>query len=511
VVGSDDVFGSVELFNGSTQVYPMYFLNAGTYAEKVVNLNGAAAGNYTLASTGSGTLTIAPKILDWSVDSVTVPYGTYPTLGSATLFGTVSVDDVHGIVSLASTTPLSSKMDVGTYTEYASGLGGAKAGNYVIASIGSYGTLTITQPSGFSSVVSQTSSPQNTGQTLPLAPIGTLAAYQFDAGSLVAPNTLNQIATNFTTANSTPATAQTYYIQSGTGATVTADQIRSGSFPPGTYFLESGTGKKVTQADLASGSSAQSAPVNISSGAQFTPSSKPATNTAGDYVYGTYSVGAATYKLLSQVDTYGANQSGSMSSTQRENACLSTVLTMLIEEKTGQQFAISSFTDANGVIHNYQSYVSLHPKGGASLNTSSGNINTAALYSLSDFAAGNVQVPAIIGGSMYGEAHFMLAIGFDQSSKLITALDPLAGTAVKIGSDGKVQQMLDPETGNWAYFNSSTGALTPVNSQTESAITFAHDIGMVTSIKNPGSPTYIQLATGGFSALGYVNVGSPGS
>lgn len=54
---------------------------------------------------------------------------------------------------------------------------------------------------------------------------------------------------------STPATSQTFYIESGTGTKLTADQIRTGSFPPGTYFIESGTGKHVSQADLFSDSS----------------------------------------------------------------------------------------------------------------------------------------------------------------------------------------------------------------------------------------------------------------
>ncbi len=250
VVGSDDVSGSVEVFNGSTQVYPTYFLSAGIYTEKVVSLYGAAASNYTLAPNGSpsGTLTINPKPLNWSVSSVTSTYGTTPVLGTTMLFGIVSIDDVNGIVGVVGVPNLSATTPVGSYTEYVIGLGGSKAGNYVLVSNNnSYGTLTIQQPPGYSSFVAQTSSPQNTNQTLPLAPVGTLVAYQFDAGSLVTANTL-------ATANSPPAPAQTYYIQSGTGAMLTADQVRNGSFPPGTYFVESATGKTVTQAELVSGS-----------------------------------------------------------------------------------------------------------------------------------------------------------------------------------------------------------------------------------------------------------------
>ncbi len=43
---------------------------------------------------------------------------------------------------------------------------------------------------------------------------------------------------------------QAMYIESGTGTQLTADQIRSGTFPPGTFFIQSGTGQQVTQAQL---------------------------------------------------------------------------------------------------------------------------------------------------------------------------------------------------------------------------------------------------------------------
>ena len=40
------------------------------------------------------------------------------------------------------------------------------------------------------------------------------------------------------------------FTQSGTGATLTADQIKAGSFSPDTFFIETGTGRKITQKDL---------------------------------------------------------------------------------------------------------------------------------------------------------------------------------------------------------------------------------------------------------------------
>lgn len=58
------------------------------------------------------------------------------------------------------------------------------------------------------------------------------------------------VATNPSPPSSNTGSSQTFYIQSGTGAQLTADEIRNGAFPPGTYFIESGTGRQVTQADL---------------------------------------------------------------------------------------------------------------------------------------------------------------------------------------------------------------------------------------------------------------------
>ena len=62
--------------------------------------------------------------------------------------------------------------------------------------------------------------------------------------------------------NTGPSAGQTY-IQSGTGAVLTDQQIKSGTFPPGTYFIQQRTGAKVTppntQAAAPSGSPPQNA------------------------------------------------------------------------------------------------------------------------------------------------------------------------------------------------------------------------------------------------------------
>ncbi len=65
------------------------------------------------------------------------------------------------------------------------------------------------------------------------------------------------------TPNSTPATAArsdttasrsktepVIFVQSGSGAKLTAEQVKSGSFPKGTFFTESSTGRKLTQKEI---------------------------------------------------------------------------------------------------------------------------------------------------------------------------------------------------------------------------------------------------------------------
>ena len=61
-----------------------------------------------------------------------------------------------------------------------------------------------------------------------------------------------------------PDPAPTFYVQSGTGAQLTLDQIKSGTFPPGTFFVESGTGTTYTAQQLA-GSISAPAPPEIAS------------------------------------------------------------------------------------------------------------------------------------------------------------------------------------------------------------------------------------------------------
>ena len=117
----------------------------GTYAN-ALTAAGASARNYKITY-AAGTLKITPRPVTWSVASVTSKYGTLPSLGQATLSGILSGDSLGvslGVfigstrVALATTTP------VGSYSEKVTGLTGASAANYMLATSGNTpGTLTI--------------------------------------------------------------------------------------------------------------------------------------------------------------------------------------------------------------------------------------------------------------------------------------------------------------------------------------------------------------------------------
>ena len=69
VISGDTISGSVAVSQGGTLVSLAARSSAGSYAETVSGLTGTGASNYVLAGAGNstGTLTIAPKALTWSV------------------------------------------------------------------------------------------------------------------------------------------------------------------------------------------------------------------------------------------------------------------------------------------------------------------------------------------------------------------------------------------------------------------------------------------------------------
>ena len=123
---------------------------AGSYAFTVQGLSGANGGDYSLSLTNgaAGTALINPKPLTWSVADVSSTYGTLATPAVA-LSGVLSGDDVAGTVQAQSggaTVAVGARTSAGSYTLVASGLSGAAADDYVLASTGdSAGLLTVAQ------------------------------------------------------------------------------------------------------------------------------------------------------------------------------------------------------------------------------------------------------------------------------------------------------------------------------------------------------------------------------
>ncbi len=153
VVNGDDVTASVSL-SGATLSDR---LSAGTY-DQTVTLGGGDVSNYRLANSGSsaGTLTVARKSVNFSIANVASTYGTLAVLGTPSLTGVLSGDDVSGAVTLVSGT-LSDRLKVGTYDLTLTALGGGSASNYVLAGSGnSNGVLTIAAKALTASVASVT-------------------------------------------------------------------------------------------------------------------------------------------------------------------------------------------------------------------------------------------------------------------------------------------------------------------------------------------------------------------
>lgn len=136
-------------------------VDAGAYAFTIA-LGGAKAGNYVLTGTTGGTWTIKPKTLTWTVTPGSGQYGDYKDcdgfactalvpgvdIGKPAFDGVIAGDDVGGNVVILDTNgapmTVDAKTPVGKYFEVVSGLAGAQAKNYTLATGGNLpGTLTI--------------------------------------------------------------------------------------------------------------------------------------------------------------------------------------------------------------------------------------------------------------------------------------------------------------------------------------------------------------------------------
>jgi len=163
--------------------------NAGSYV--LTASLGTLASDYGYGfAFSTGTLTIQPKTVNWSVADASSTYGTLASLGKATLSGVLSGDDLSaaavafsggaavtlgpqtnvgitgfsgaGAVSGLVPVTLGPRTDAGSYTERVTDLSGAASGNYTLAPAGNTaGTLTI-QPKPVSWSVADASSTYGT-------------------------------------------------------------------------------------------------------------------------------------------------------------------------------------------------------------------------------------------------------------------------------------------------------------------------------------------------------------
>ena len=111
-------------------------LRAGAYAQAATTLNGADAGNYTLTSYTTPTLTYTVGQLALSGTAITAAGSTYgsPLNPGAVSFGNAIGGDMVGSTASVNTTTLSGSGNpvVGNYTQTAAALNGADAGNYTL-------------------------------------------------------------------------------------------------------------------------------------------------------------------------------------------------------------------------------------------------------------------------------------------------------------------------------------------------------------------------------------------
>ncbi len=197
VLAGDDVSALPGLSLGAAPVAYGARTPVGTYDASVVGLGGASASNYTLATTGNtaNTFTVSPKALTWSVASTTTTYGNGGSAGAAQLAGVVAGDDITGVVNvLANGTPFTpgTATHAGAYAEVVAGLGGADAGNYVLASSGNVnGTYTVSPRllTLASSAVSQVYGDVSGGLAMP-ALVGVVNGDQVGATQSITPSRL---------------------------------------------------------------------------------------------------------------------------------------------------------------------------------------------------------------------------------------------------------------------------------------------------------------------------------
>lgn len=107
-----------------------------------VSLTGSAAGNYTIALTGSPMVTIQPATVTLAVNNATRLYGAANPAFSGVFTGVLAQDAANVAAVFSTSATLTSP--VGTYSITATSLTGSAAGNYTLGAV-TPGTLTVTQ------------------------------------------------------------------------------------------------------------------------------------------------------------------------------------------------------------------------------------------------------------------------------------------------------------------------------------------------------------------------------
>jgi filamentous hemagglutinin family protein len=153
VFNSDQVSAPLLATNshGQATTTDRTFMPADTYVMSASStLQGLAAGNYVLASSGNtnGARTVSPATLFYTTIGGSSTYGTLASPG--VVFDTVNGDSVTGSLGLLdfSSNPvaLAAKTPAGGYAVVVNSIGGSGAGNYVLATSGNtLGLLTVNQ------------------------------------------------------------------------------------------------------------------------------------------------------------------------------------------------------------------------------------------------------------------------------------------------------------------------------------------------------------------------------
>jgi filamentous hemagglutinin family protein len=121
----------------------------GTYTLTAGSLSGLRSNDYTLSTSGNptGLFTVNPRALTYTIGNTSSTYGTSAILAGYALIGVVNADQVGatiGVKGANSLINLAANTAPGTYQEVLTGLTGANAGNYVLATSGNIpGLLTI--------------------------------------------------------------------------------------------------------------------------------------------------------------------------------------------------------------------------------------------------------------------------------------------------------------------------------------------------------------------------------